>query len=66
MQEWQKRDPIHSLKVKMAQDGTLTDEQFVKLDDEAKEKVSTAVKFAESSPDPLPQEFEEDVYVTYK
>ena len=66
VQEWQKRDPIHSLKAKMAKDGTLTDEQFVKLDDEAKEKVSNAVKFAESSPDPLPQEFEEDVYVTYK
>ena len=66
VQEWQKRDPIHNLKVRMAQEGTLTDEQFVELDDEAREKVANAVKFAESSPDPLPEEFEEDVYVSYK
>ncbi|MDA4132235.1 MAG: thiamine pyrophosphate-dependent enzyme, partial [Thaumarchaeota archaeon] len=66
VQEWQKRDPIHNLKVRMAHDGTLTDEQFVKLDDEAREKVANAVKFAESSPDPLPQEFEDDVYVSYR
>ena len=66
VQEWQKRDPILNLKARMANDGTLTDEQFVKLDDEAREKVANAVKYAESSPDPLPREFEEDVYVSYR
>jgi acetoin:2,6-dichlorophenolindophenol oxidoreductase subunit alpha len=66
VQEWQKRDPIHNLRSKMIQDGILSEEEFISLDDEAKAKVESAVKFAESSPDPLPREFEDDVYVSYQ
>jgi acetoin:2,6-dichlorophenolindophenol oxidoreductase subunit alpha len=66
VQEWQKRDPIHNLRSKMIQDGILSEEEFISLDDEAKAKVESAVKFAESSPDPLPREFEDDVYVSYR
>jgi pyruvate dehydrogenase E1 component alpha subunit len=66
VQEWQKRDPILNLKAKMVKDGTMTEDEFVKLDDEARAKVAAAVQYAESSPDPLPREYEDDVYVSYR
>lgn len=66
VQEWMKRDPILSLSKRMIAGGMLSEDQFTKMDEAAREEVAEAVKFAESSPDPLPSEYQEDVYVSYR
>jgi acetoin:2,6-dichlorophenolindophenol oxidoreductase subunit alpha len=66
VQEWMKKDPILNLSKKMMSDGMLTEEQFKQLDEAARAEVADAVKFAESSPNPMPGEYEDDVYVSYR
>ena len=50
------RDPIQLLKKKMIADGTLTEEQFAKLDEEAKAASQDSWDFADASPEPSPEE----------
>jgi pyruvate dehydrogenase E1 component alpha subunit len=50
------RDPIVLLKNKMIADGTLTDADYTKMDDEAKAAAQDAWDFADASPEPTPDE----------
>jgi TPP-dependent pyruvate/acetoin dehydrogenase alpha subunit len=45
-------DPITRLRAQLTREGKLTNEQFDRLDKQAKETVLDAVKFAEQSPQP--------------
>ena len=63
LEEWQKRDPIVLLRVKMQEKGELTEEALKKLDDEIKAEVQDAIDFAEKSPEPPPEALFEDVLV---
>jgi len=63
--EWRKKDPILKLKAMMIGQGLMSESDFTRMENEAKEKVSGAVKFAEESPAPAPSEYLEDVYVSY-
>lgn len=55
-------DPITLLKKTLIQKGILTEEEYKKIDQEAKRIVLEAMKFAEESPWPSPALLEEDVY----
>ena len=64
--EWRKRDPIKVMKGKMAAVGMLSDEEFTRLEDQVKEKLDTAMAFAEASPEPAPEEVYTDVFAPSK
>ncbi|MEO8946716.1 MAG: thiamine pyrophosphate-dependent enzyme, partial [Gemmatimonadaceae bacterium] len=50
------RDPIVLLKKKMLSDGMLTEDDYTKMDDEAKATAQDAWDFADASPEPAPEE----------
>ncbi|MEO6865902.1 MAG: pyruvate dehydrogenase (acetyl-transferring) E1 component subunit alpha [Gemmatimonadaceae bacterium] len=50
------RDPILLLKKKMMSDGMLTEDDYKKMDDEAKAAAQDAWDFADAAPEPAPEE----------
>jgi pyruvate dehydrogenase E1 component alpha subunit len=50
------RDPIVLLKTKMLSDGMITEDDYKKMDDEAKAAAQAAWDFADASPEPSPEE----------
>src|SRR3989440_9190397 len=52
LEKYRLDDPITRLRAQLRREGKLTNEQFDRLDKEAKESVLAAVKFAEQSPQP--------------
>jgi pyruvate dehydrogenase E1 component alpha subunit len=50
------RDPILLLKEKMIADGMLTEDEFNRMDEEAKASAQDAWDFADASPEPSPEE----------
>lgn len=50
------RDPIVLLKQKMMSDGMLTEDDYKKMDDEAKAVAQDSWDFADASPEPAPEE----------
>jgi len=61
-QEWLKKDPIPRFKSKLIEMGVLTEADADKIAREMNEEIEKAVKFAEESPYPAPEEALEDVY----
>lgn len=57
-----KNDPINLLKEDMINNKIITDKEFEELNQEQKQIVLDAMKFADESPDPNPAELEEDVF----
>ena len=62
VQKWMERDPIGVLAQRIRTLGIATDEQLKALDEQAKEQVQDAVRFAEESPLPAPESVYEHVY----
>ena len=62
VEEYRQRDPIQVLERRMREAGLLDDAGFKALNDEVVAEVDDAVKFAEESPDPAPEELWTDVY----
>lgn len=62
LKETMMRDPILILKKEMMDAGMLDEETFKKMDQEARETVIAAMKYADESPWPDPITLEEDVY----
>jgi pyruvate dehydrogenase E1 component alpha subunit len=61
--EWQeKRDPITRLAAYMREEGILTDEQDQAIQQQVRTDIQEAVRFAEASPYPTPDELYKDVY----
>ena len=52
LEKYRLDDPITRLRAQLTREGKLTNEQFDRLDKQAKEAVMAAVKFAEESPQP--------------
>ena len=52
LEKYRLDDPITRLRAQLTREGKLTNEQFDRLDKQAKETVMAAVKFAEQSPEP--------------
>src|SRR5215831_6617677 len=62
VEEWMKRDPIRLLANRIYDLGIATEAQLKTIDDQAKQDVNAAVKFADESPFPDPATLYEDVY----
>ena len=61
-EQWMGKDPIPRFKKQLAEQGVLTENEADNIDQEINEEVDKAVKFAEESPFPAPEETLEDVY----
>jgi len=62
VEEWMKRDPIRLLAERIYDLGVANEAQLKAIDDEAKQEVGEAVKFADESPVPEPATLYDDVY----
>ncbi len=52
IEQWRKRDPIHSLKDYLIERNLLSAQKFEEIDQEVQEEVKDSISFAESSPEP--------------
>lgn len=62
VEEWLKKDPIPRFRKKLIEMQLLTEKQADEIAQETNEEIEKAVKFAEESPFPDPEETLEDVY----
>lgn len=62
VEAWMKKDPIPRFEAKLLEMGVLTREKAREIDQGIMGKVEEAVRFAEESPYPAPEELFEDVY----
>jgi pyruvate dehydrogenase E1 component alpha subunit len=62
IEQWLQRDPINTYKAKLLEMKVLTKKQTEDIDKEALAEMDTAVKFAQESPFPEPEETLENVY----
>jgi len=62
LEDWKKKDPIPRFSKKLAGMGVLSEGGAVKIDQEIRDEIDSAVKFAEESPLPAPESTLEDVY----
>ena len=62
IEEWMKKDPIPRFRKQLTSMGVLTEDDGDKISQKMKEEIEKAVKFAEESPYPAPEEALEDVY----
>jgi pyruvate dehydrogenase E1 component alpha subunit len=62
VEEWMQRDPIPRFRKKLIEMGILTEKDASKIGQEIDKEIDEAVKFAEDSPLPEPEEALEDVY----
>ncbi len=62
VEEERKRDPIVTLGALLLEKKHATQEDLEKIDEEAKAAAEEAVKFADESPEPSPDEIYEDIY----
>ena len=62
VEEWAEKDPVKRLRDKLLEIGMLSRYEAEKMEREVKERLEEAVKFAEESPFPAPEETLEDVY----
>ena len=62
IEEWLKRDPLKTFKEKLLEMKVLTEKQADKIDQETLAEMDQAVKFAQESPFPEPEEALENVY----
>ena len=60
--DWKKKDPIPRFRKYLIDNKVLTEEDVNKIDKEISEEIDNAVKFAEESPFPEPEETLEGVY----
>lgn len=63
IKRWQAHDPIGIYRKYLMDNGSCTEEELDKQDELAEQEVNEAVEFAQSSPEPEPEELYTDVYV---
>ena len=62
VEEWKKKDPIPAFRKRLIEMKVLTEPDADKIDRETNEEIEKAVKFAQESPFPAPEETLEDVF----
>lgn len=62
VKEWMEKDPIPSFRKQLVETGVLTEEDADRICQEIDEEIENAVKLAEESPFPAPEETLEDVF----
>jgi len=60
--EWKKKDPIKRLRQQMVQNKMATNAELDKIEQNVLRELDEAVKFAQESPEPAPEEALEDIY----
>ncbi|MDO3379153.1 pyruvate dehydrogenase (acetyl-transferring) E1 component subunit alpha [Geoalkalibacter halelectricus] len=60
---WKERDPIPNFGRWLVAEGKASEDELKKIDAEEKQLIEEAIRFAEESPDPGPEELWTDVYV---
>jgi pyruvate dehydrogenase E1 component alpha subunit len=65
MESYKARDPLEVFKKRVVEKGMISEAELAKIDVRATEAVEEAVRFAEESPFPVPEECLRDVYVSY-
>ncbi len=60
---WKKKCPINHIKKHLIDEGILSDEQLLEIENKIKKEIKETEKFAIDSPDPDPEEALEDIYV---
>jgi pyruvate dehydrogenase E1 component alpha subunit len=63
LEDYKGRDSIEAVKATILKNGWATEEELDQIDEQVKQKVADAVKFAEESPYPEPSELYTDIYV---
>jgi pyruvate dehydrogenase E1 component alpha subunit len=63
VKEWQENDPIGIYHRRLISDGIATEDELQKVMLDAEAVVKASVEFAESSPEPAPEELFTDIYV---
>src|SRR5204862_4229886 len=63
VEEWRRHDPIVTFRARLADDGTLADDDAEKMDEKAVATVDEAVEFADASPFPDLDSLYDDIYV---
>lgn len=66
MKCWQENDPIGIYRKYLVELNISTEAELNELDRRAEAETQAAVQFAESSPEPAPEELFADVYVDFK
>ena len=64
--QWRLRDPITKLRQELIRDGQATEEELNAIDARVEAEIDEAVRFADESPEPPPEELWTDVYVGVK
>jgi acetoin:2,6-dichlorophenolindophenol oxidoreductase subunit alpha len=62
IQTWRKRDPIQRFAAVLEGEGVLQENEWQRLDEEAKQRIEEAFEKASKEPDPEPESALEDVY----
>jgi len=62
IEKYQERDPINLFVASLKEEKIVDDKVLKRIDEEVKQQVENAVKFAEESPYPAPEELYTDVY----
>ena len=62
VEEWKKKDPIKRLRQHLVQNKTATDAELDEIENNVLRELDEAVKFAQESPEPTPEEALEDIY----
>ena len=60
---WRQRDPIATLRQQLIESGQAGDDELNAIDADVEQQVDEAVRFADESPEPAPEELWTDVYV---
>jgi len=62
VEEWKKKDPIKRLRQQLVQSKMATDAELDEIENKVLRELDEAVKFAQESPEPAPEEALEDIY----
>jgi pyruvate dehydrogenase E1 component alpha subunit len=62
IEKYQQRDPIKLFTESLKEEGLLDDEKLKEIENRVREEVEHAIKFAEESPQPDPEELYTDIY----
>ena len=60
--EWRLRCPINTLRAKLLDENIITEKTFETMETEIAQEIELAVKFADESPFPVPEDLESDIY----
>ena len=64
IEKYQERDPLKLSRAKLEENDLLTEDDVKEIEAQVREEVERAVKFADESPEPAPEELATDVYAS--